>query len=64
MKISIKKFEELIRKSWDRDTCHYKFLWDNKKISESAGHCRVVSLLIQDYFGGDILYSYVYGNPK
>jgi hypothetical protein len=64
MKISLKKLENAIKKSWDRETCHYKFIWDNKKLSESAGHCRVVSLIVQDFFGGEIMYSYVHGNPR
>ncbi|MBT7169662.1 hypothetical protein HN908_01280 [Candidatus Woesearchaeota archaeon] len=64
MKISLKQLESAIKKSWNRETCHYKFLWDDKDLPESAGHCRVVSLIVQDFFGGEILYSYVRGNPK
>jgi len=64
MKILLKNLEKLIKNSWGRDTCHYKFLWDDKSITDSAGHCRVVSLIVQDYFGGEIIYSYVKGNKK
>jgi len=64
MKISLKQVESAIKKSWGRETCHYKFLWDDKELSESAGHCRVVSLIAQDFLGGEIMYSYVRGNSK
>ena len=64
MSISLKQLEKAIKKSYCRETCHYKFLWDDKSLSDSAGHCRVVSLIVNDYFGGDILYSNVKGNPK
>lgn len=62
--VSLKKLESAIRKSWGRDTCHFKFLWDDKTQPESAGHCRVVALIVQDYFGGDILLTHVRRCPK
>ena len=62
--MNIKKLEKTIKNFWGRDTCHYKFLWDDKKLPDSAGHCRIVSLVVNDYFKGDILYSYVKGNSK
>tara|TARA_B100002003_G_C13629173_1_gene322005 strand:+ start:85 stop:462 length:378 start_codon:yes stop_codon:yes gene_type:complete len=64
MGISLKQVESAIKNSWDRETCHYKFLWDDKELPESAGHCRVVSLIVQDFMGGEIMYSYIRGNPK
>ena len=64
MKITLKRLEKAIRGSWGRDTCHYKFLWDDKSKVDSAGHCRVCSLIVQDYLGGDILFSHVKGNKK
>ena len=39
-----------------------KFLWDENK--GSAGHCAVTSLIVQDYFGGDIMFTHVKGNKK
>ncbi len=63
-KLTLKQLEKTIKSSWGRDTCHYKFLWDDKTLPDSAGHCRVVALIVQDYFGGEILYSYVKENPK
>ncbi len=60
--VSIKRLKEAIMKSWGEDTCHYKFLWRDKSLPDSAGHCRVVSLIVQDYLGGSILYSHVKGN--
>jgi len=64
MKLTLKQLDGTIRKSWGRDTCHFKFLWDNVGTPESVGHCRVVALIVQDYFGGEIIYSHVKGNRK
>ena len=61
---TLKKLEKVIRSCWGRDTCYYKFLWDDKTTPESSGHCRVVALIVQDSFGGEILYTYVKGNKK
>jgi len=33
-------------------------------LPDSAGHCRVVALIVNDHFGGEILYSHVVGNLK
>jgi hypothetical protein len=62
--VTLKQLEKAIRSSWGRNTCHFKFLWDDKSQSESAGHCRVVAILVQDYFGGDIMHTHVRGMPK
>ena len=64
MNLTLKRLEKAIRNSWGRDTCYYKFIWDDKNQPESAGHCRVVALIVNDYFGGEILFSHVVGNPK
>ncbi|MEK6969643.1 MAG: hypothetical protein AABW48_04400 [Nanoarchaeota archaeon] len=64
MKLTLKRLETAIRNSWNRDTCYYKSIWDNKQQTESAGHCRVVAVIVNDYFGGEILFSQVIGNPK
>ena len=64
MNLTLKQLEKAIRNSWNRDTCYYKFIWDDKNQPESAGHCRVVALIVNDYFGGKILFSHVVGNPK
>ena len=64
VKITLKQLKEAIKKSWDRDTCHFKFIWDNNSLSDSAGHCRAVALIVNDYFGGEIIYAHVVGNPK
>jgi len=64
MSVSLKQLESAVKKSFSCETCHFKFLWDDKSLPLSAGHCRVVSLIVQDYFGGEIVYSYVKGNRK
>lgn len=64
MKLSLKLLEEIIKNSWDRKTCHYKYMWDDRSTPKSTGHCRVSALIIQDIIGGKILYSYANKNKK
>ncbi len=64
MALPLKKLEKAIRCSLGRDTCYFKRIWDDKSQPDSSGHCRVVALIVNDYFGGEILLSHVVGNPK
>lgn len=61
---SLKELKEAIKESLGEDTCHYKFLWKDKSLPEFAGHCRIVSLVVNDYFKWEVLYSHVKGNKK
>ncbi len=64
MVLTLKKLENAIKNSWGEDTCYYKFLWKNKTQPESAGHCRVIAVIVNDYFGGKIYFSQVKGDPR
>ncbi|HIG94800.1 MAG: hypothetical protein QT05_C0001G0003 [archaeon GW2011_AR13] len=64
MVLTLKKLEKAIKNSLGRDTCYYKFIWDDKTQVESAGHCRVVALIVNDYFGGEIFFAHVVGNSN
>ncbi|MGV8162845.1 MAG: YunG family protein [Candidatus Nanoarchaeia archaeon] len=45
-----------LRKSWNKDTCHLPISnnWSNK--NRALGQCIVTALIVQDYFGGEILH--------
>ncbi len=50
---NLKKFEEAIKKSWNKDTCHPDIkVWSRK--NPSKGQCGITALLIQEYLGGRI----------
>jgi hypothetical protein len=56
MYISIELIENALRKAWSRETCYPP---DQEKWSDenpAFGQCAVTSLIIQDFFGGEILY--------
>lgn len=64
MDVTLEELKRALEKSWSKETCHHDCLWENPKLPNSAGHCRVTSLIVQDYFGGEILYSYANGNKE
>lgn len=55
MKIEMKQYLDKLYKQCSRDTCYPKVasMWsiDNRLY----GHCAIVSLIINDYFGGKII---------
>jgi hypothetical protein len=56
MYISIELIENALRKAWSKETC---YLPDQEKWSSqnpAFGQCAVTALIIQDFFGGEILY--------
>jgi hypothetical protein len=62
MKFDLKQIQDLIEKCWGEDTAYYDFLWCKNNNHKSSGQCRITALLIQELFGGDIVYSHVKGN--
>ena len=55
MKKDFKKFVEKIYNHCSAETCYPKVASDWREDNKFYGHCAVVSLLIQDCFGGKIL---------
>lgn len=53
---------EALVKSWDEQTCYPKSRenWNTEK--PEVGQCAVTALVIQDYFGGIIYFSYPYNH--
>lgn len=46
-----------IQECWNKDTSADPENWSPK--NPAYGHCDITSVLIRDYYGGEILYSYV-----
>jgi len=54
--MDIETLERAMRESWNKDTCYPP--WANKWTFENParGQCAVTALIVQDYFGGELLY--------
>lgn len=52
-KMQLRELEIILRKCWSRATTHDPLYWSHK--NPSAGQCLVTSLIVQDFFGGEIL---------
>ena len=61
-KFTFREIQKTIEKSWSKETAYFDFLWCKNNNSKSSGQCRITALLVQELFGGDILYSHVVGN--
>jgi hypothetical protein len=56
MKVKLESLELALRKSWSKETCYPKLQEKWSHENPSLGQCAVTALIIQDYFGGDLLY--------
>ena len=56
--MELEELELAIRKSWDKNTCWLPSAkyWPSYT-DPASGQCGVTALVVQDYFGGNILYS-------
>ena len=54
--VNLKELEKAIRRAWKEDTCYppWRGAWSEE--NPAWGHCAVTSLVVQDYFRGDIVY--------
>jgi len=52
----IEYLEQAIRKSWGADTCYPGSLDAWSLNNPAIGQCTVTALIVQDYFGGEILH--------
>ncbi len=55
--MNLKELELAIRKSWGLDTCHPDGLLKYSLSDSSYGQCGITSLLIQEVYGGEILFN-------
>ena len=54
--MDIKKLETALKKSWDKETCYAKERILRSNDNPALWQCGVTSLLVQDYFGWELLY--------
>lgn len=62
IKITQKYFLDLIKKSARKETSFDPENWNED--NPLRGHCAVVSLLAQDYFGGELIRGSLKDHPK
>ena len=52
--MTIELLKEYLLKVYSKDTCYSKCIDNWNMDNPTLGHCAIVSLLVTDYFGGDI----------
>lgn len=52
--MTLELLKEKLLKTYSKDTCYSKCREDWNIDNPTLGHCAIVSLLVNDYFGGDI----------
>lgn len=55
LNMNLIEFEKVLQKSWSKDTSYCPDDWGNS--NSSFGQCAVSALVVNDYFGGDIVWS-------
>lgn len=53
--MNLKEFETIIKKSWSSETSSPSWRENWNKENPSAGQCAITALLVNDYFGGEIM---------
>lgn len=53
MKPTLQELSEALQASWDADTAYNPEQWSQE--NKARGQCVVSSLIVQDYFGGDLI---------
>src|ERR1035437_7117955 len=56
------ELEIALRKSWNSETCYPGSKNDWKNSLPELGQCAITSLIVNDYFGGDIVFSKDYNH--
>lgn len=57
LNMNLTKFEKALQKSWSKETSYCPDEWDSSNLS--LGQCAISALMVNDYFGGDIIWSHV-----
>ena len=55
--MDIKNLEQILRVSWSKESSYPKNQEGWSSDLPELGQCKVTALIVQDYFGGDILFS-------
>jgi hypothetical protein len=56
MKITPKVLEKIVRMAWSKETCYPDLQDEWGDRNPALGQCAVTALIVQDYFGVDLLY--------
>jgi hypothetical protein len=54
--MELSKLEEALKKSWAKDTCFPRCADDWTPENPAVGQCVITVLIVQDYFGGEIMH--------
>ncbi len=52
----LKFLAEVIQKAWGKDTCYPPIAKDWIQENPAFGQCAITALIVQDYYGGKLLY--------
>lgn len=53
--MDLNKLEKALHKSWSKETSYCPAEWN--ELNPSFGQCAITALIVNDYFGGDIVWS-------
>lgn len=53
--MDLNTLEKILLKSWSKDTSYCPDKWN--ELNPSFGQCAITALIVNDYFGGDIVWS-------
>lgn len=53
--LTLEKLKSALEESWSNDTAHGSVIWSKKNIAN--GQCAVTALVVNDYFGGEIIWA-------
>ncbi|MCD6381879.1 MAG: hypothetical protein J7L43_02785 [Candidatus Aenigmarchaeota archaeon] len=56
MEVDFKLLEEALKNSWSKETCYPPLQDEWSPERPSLGQCAVTTMVVQDYFGGKLLY--------
>lgn len=54
--MDINRLAEALYKSWSKETCFLAYQKDWSHKNPAFGQCAITALIVQDFFGGEILY--------
>jgi hypothetical protein len=54
--MKIAKLEKALKKSWHRETCYPPIQEQWTKENPAFGQCAVTALIVQDFFGGELIF--------
>ena len=53
--MNLDRLKKVLLKSWSKETSYFPIEWS--ELNPSFGQCAVTALIVNDYFGGDIVWS-------